>query len=271
MGIRFGRRKKTELLTLSVLCPCLERKTATKQLKRLLRREKDPENNDTTDLSQRIEAARIDLNYTIYYPLTEKYVSLYPDKKLRKITTQHKDADSGADANASASATRSSPSPSPSDAEPQGAGNGTRMEASSSTHAIHPNDNAAGAKETGGKPAMWDVVKLCTEKGQETLDLLRDGKLKVDQTSGNTNLVLVEDEVRKPSSSSSSSKVSKEKSDKSHGKAGVSVSGKDVKISEDGGHKNRAARRREEASMGKRRKIDSHDDDDGDSDGGFFE
>ena len=30
------------------------------------------------------------------------------------------------------------------------------------------------------KPAMWHVIEQCTEKGQEALDLLRDGKLSLD-------------------------------------------------------------------------------------------
>lgn len=75
----------------------IDRKTADKQLKRLLRHDKD----DTLDpkkkksLPSKIHAARVNLNYTIYYPLTEKYISLYPKSK-----GQSKDdaaADSGAE------------------------------------------------------------------------------------------------------------------------------------------------------------------------------
>jgi hypothetical protein len=58
----------------------IDRKTATKQLNRLQRREKEKELDDKqkADLSQKMHAARVNLNYTIYYPLTEKYISLYP-------------------------------------------------------------------------------------------------------------------------------------------------------------------------------------------------
>ena len=35
-------------------------------------------------LAKQIQTARINLNYTIYYPLTEKYISLYPKSKDQK-------------------------------------------------------------------------------------------------------------------------------------------------------------------------------------------
>lgn len=49
-------------------------------MKRLERRdkEKDLDTKQQADLSQKIHVARVNLNYTIYYPLTEKYISLYP-------------------------------------------------------------------------------------------------------------------------------------------------------------------------------------------------
>lgn len=60
-----------------------DRKTATKQLNRLLRREKqqDLDAKEKARLTQKIHAARVNLSYTIYYPLTEKYLSLYPKSK----------------------------------------------------------------------------------------------------------------------------------------------------------------------------------------------
>lgn len=61
----------------------IDRKTATKHLNKLLRREKEQEldSKQKSRLAQKIHAARVNLNYTIYYPLTEKYVSLYPKEK----------------------------------------------------------------------------------------------------------------------------------------------------------------------------------------------
>lgn len=61
----------------------LDRKTANKELNRILRREKEQtlDSKQKTRLAQKIHAARVNLNYTIYYPLTEKYISLYPKSK----------------------------------------------------------------------------------------------------------------------------------------------------------------------------------------------
>lgn len=52
-------------------------------MNRLLRREKeqDLEAKQKTRLARKIHDARVNLNYTIYYPLTEKYISLYPKSK----------------------------------------------------------------------------------------------------------------------------------------------------------------------------------------------
>lgn len=54
-------------------------------MNRLLRREKeqDLDAKRKARLSQKIHDARVNLNYTIYYPLTEKYISLYPKSKDR--------------------------------------------------------------------------------------------------------------------------------------------------------------------------------------------
>lgn len=49
----------------------------------LLRREKekDLDPKQKSHIKRKIHAARVNLNYTIYYPLTEKYISLYPKSK----------------------------------------------------------------------------------------------------------------------------------------------------------------------------------------------
>lgn len=69
----------------------VDRKSATKDLNRLLREENNLLRADGARqgpgweaLGRRIHAARVSLNYTIYYPLTEKYVSLYADQQQRK-------------------------------------------------------------------------------------------------------------------------------------------------------------------------------------------
>lgn len=61
----------------------IDRKTATKELNRLTRREKeeDLDSKQKARLAAKIHTCRVNLNYTIYYPLTEKYISLYPNGK----------------------------------------------------------------------------------------------------------------------------------------------------------------------------------------------
>lgn len=65
---------------LTCLAFCIDRKTATKELNRYLRREKeqDLDTKQKARLAEKIHTARVNLNYTIYYPLTEKYLSIYP-------------------------------------------------------------------------------------------------------------------------------------------------------------------------------------------------
>ncbi|KMP08195.1 hypothetical protein CIHG_07585 [Coccidioides immitis H538.4] len=72
----------------------LERKRATKELKRLKGQLHKLENDDRLDpnarensietLNRKISASEIDLNYTIYSPLTEKYISLYPNERRKQ-------------------------------------------------------------------------------------------------------------------------------------------------------------------------------------------
>ena len=57
-----------------------ERQKATRQLKKLKRRLGDPESEDgpLANVKEALYHAEIDLNYTIFYPLDEKYLSLFP-------------------------------------------------------------------------------------------------------------------------------------------------------------------------------------------------
>lgn len=74
-----------------------DRKTANKQLNRLLRHEKDDklDSKKKKSLERKIHAAQVNLNYTIYYPLTEKYISLYPKSKGK--TSDDAGAESGSE------------------------------------------------------------------------------------------------------------------------------------------------------------------------------
>lgn len=68
----------------NVLCSYgIDRKTATKELGRLTRREKEEglDSKQKARLAAKIHQCRVNLNYTIYYPLTEKYISIYPNGK----------------------------------------------------------------------------------------------------------------------------------------------------------------------------------------------
>lgn len=121
-----------------------DRKTASKDVKRLERRQKEVSDSDLdsaakeqklTALAQKLRVARVNLNYTIYYPLAERYVALYADAKKKK--DQAKDGDKDEDGDA-----------------------GYTL--------VHAN--------AADKPAMWHTVETCMKDG--TLELLRDGKLK---------------------------------------------------------------------------------------------
>lgn len=74
-------------------CQATERQKATRRLKRLEKQLRDsqqppPPNNNETDererererekLRESLRIARVDLNYAMYFPLGEKYLSLYP-------------------------------------------------------------------------------------------------------------------------------------------------------------------------------------------------
>ncbi|OJD21845.1 hypothetical protein ACJ73_06812 [Blastomyces percursus] len=69
----------------------LERKAATRRLNKLLRRKKtltesnpSPNKEELDSLEQQIYLTQVDLNYAIYSPLTEKYISLYPNQGREK-------------------------------------------------------------------------------------------------------------------------------------------------------------------------------------------
>ena len=116
-----------------------DRKTATKDVNRLLRREKAISPSDSskkTKLAHKIHVARVNLNYTIYYPLTEKYIALYAKVKKDKAPSKDDDAKESEDED-------------------------------TGFRAIHTS--------VEDKPALWHTVEKCMKDG--TLDLLRDGKL----------------------------------------------------------------------------------------------
>lgn len=59
--------------------PCIERQKATRKLKRLkkLLSTVDHESEEHLELKEKVHRGLVDLNYTLYCPLNEKYTSLY--------------------------------------------------------------------------------------------------------------------------------------------------------------------------------------------------
>ncbi|KAF7122533.1 hypothetical protein CNMCM5793_000558 [Aspergillus hiratsukae] len=142
-----ARRNRSQMIKKYHFVRFLDRKAALKDLNRLLRREKETSNSDLDSsakeeklaaLARKIYVARVNHNYTIYYPLTQKYIALYAEKKKKKKKES----------------TAQSEQPNESDAE-----TGSTL--------IY--------ETTGERPPMWPVVEKCMEDG--TLDLLREGKL----------------------------------------------------------------------------------------------
>lgn len=133
----------------------IDRKTATKQLRAAQRqyekaKQQQKNENELAVLQKKIEKAQIDVNYTIYYPLTEKYISLYPQDKKKEIVEGHnRNVANGDD-----------------DAEEE---EEKDMETSE--------DDKPAEKEEGEKPPMWEIIKKCMV--DKTLDKLRDGKLNI--------------------------------------------------------------------------------------------
>ncbi|GAQ07247.1 hypothetical protein ALT_4568 [Aspergillus lentulus] len=185
-----ARRHRSQMIKKYHFVRFLDRKAASKDLKRLLRREQEISNSDLDPaakkeklaaLAVKIHAAQVNHNYPIYYPLTQKYVALYAEQKKKK-------KESGAQ----------SEKPN----EP---------EAEVVSKLIYDT--------TGERPPMWRVVEKCMEDG--TLDLLREGKL--DDGEGEKSSQASEQKKSKKSADDDQparNKSSKEKvSDKASGKS----------------------------------------------------
>lgn len=137
-----------------------DRKTATKRLRTAQRQYEKAKQQQKTEkelavLQKRIDTAQIGVNYTIYYPLTEKYLSLYPQEKKRDIVEGHNRNVANNDGD---------------DAEEE------EEESEDEDMQTSEDHNPSEGKE-GEKPPMWDVIKKCM--ADKTLDKLRDGKLNI--------------------------------------------------------------------------------------------
>lgn len=79
-----------------------ERQKATKRLKAARKAlanagKTDCEGNDAAALEQAVRDAEVDLHYTLYYPLAEPYISLWPKVPRRKTKTKATEAEEAED------------------------------------------------------------------------------------------------------------------------------------------------------------------------------
>lgn len=115
-------------------------------------------------LERRIHEACINVNYTIYYPLTEKYISLYPhDKKDEGRKKRNKSV------------------PSATARQRLDKSVGEDEDNEEVQDESEQNDSPGKKKEvdipTDSRPPMYKIVEKCMN--DRTLDLLREGKLNV--------------------------------------------------------------------------------------------
>ncbi|KAE8349857.1 rRNA-processing protein efg1 [Aspergillus coremiiformis] len=148
-----NRRERSKMIKKYHFVRFLDRKTASKDVRRLERREKEVSDSDLdsatkekklSTLAQQLHIARTNLNYTIYHPLAERYVALYAEAKKKK--DQAKDGEKDEDGDA-----------------------GYTL--------VHTT--------TAENPAMWHTVEKCMKDG--TLELLRDGKLTTHNKNGESS------------------------------------------------------------------------------------
>ncbi|KAL5343332.1 hypothetical protein BJX70DRAFT_165316 [Aspergillus crustosus] len=201
------RRERSRMITKYHFVRFLDRRTATKEIKKLTRKRDDliastPLSDEMTaeeeakkkkklaKLQARLHIAKVNLNYTIYYPLTEKYISIYAEKKK----SNKEDGGEGEDE----------------DDEPE----------EGVEEPLGENELSAIAE----RKAMWSVVEKCMEDG--TLDLLREGKLNLGPGGGDkstekeTESGLKKDIGDKKSSNKQKSKKSTDKSGKHDARKG---------------------------------------------------
>ncbi|KAL4925609.1 Efg1 domain-containing protein [Aspergillus undulatus] len=158
------RRERSRMIKKYHFVRFLDRKTATKEVTKLTKKHAELSADETLDdqtkqrklakLDAHLHTAKVNLNYTIYYPLTEKYVSIYAEKKKGGGSRGHIDGTEDSDDETQTRNQAKNAS-------------GRRPSASSSTN--------ASTTPGSGSQAMWLAVQKCMEEG--TLDLLREGKL----------------------------------------------------------------------------------------------
>ncbi|PLN76357.1 hypothetical protein BDW42DRAFT_178910 [Aspergillus taichungensis] len=91
------RRERSAMIKKYHFVRFLDRKTATKDIKSLQAQQKALADSSKSDpaaaaaLEQELYIAQVNLNYTIYYPLAEKYIALYATQQKKKKTGESAD------------------------------------------------------------------------------------------------------------------------------------------------------------------------------------
>ena len=132
----------------------LERKKAERNFKQLNQRKTSPNyqsESQQSELDKLMHIAEVDINYTKYVPLGDKYISLFPqdekDKKRDKMQINRTEFDV--------------------------------LDKEQQEEVRKLNDQLSNIirTATGSKPPMWYEVEKAMEQGQAQLEALRDGKL----------------------------------------------------------------------------------------------
>ncbi|PWY91079.1 hypothetical protein BO70DRAFT_329317 [Aspergillus heteromorphus CBS 117.55] len=234
------RRDRSKMIKKYHFVRFLDRKTATKEISRLQRLEKETNASTTlsastktqklASLAEKLRVARVNLNYTIYYPLAEKYIALYAAEGRKKEEDKKEKKD------------KKKAQGEEDDSEGEGEGEGEGR-----TRHIHIHATLA------DKPAMWHVVEKCMR--EKTLDLLREGKL---DGAGNSASASVGGEGKKEKGGEKSGKKNREEKPE-----------KARKTTDD--HRKKAKTSATAAAAAAAAKDTKMQDDGDDSDGGFFE
>ena len=83
LEVAIREKQKSQMIAKYRMVRFFERRKATRNLKKLKSQAAEPAagSNECERLQEAIHDAEVDLNYTIYHPLTEKYLSLFPRGK----------------------------------------------------------------------------------------------------------------------------------------------------------------------------------------------
>jgi len=181
------KRKRSDMIKKYHFVRFLDRKRATKELKGLLRQElqiaeSDSATNaeDLATLSQQIHEARTNVNYTINFPLTEKYVSLYPSKIQDSAVDDELDCDNEKSRRSTRlrSHTHDGNDPKAKFRTSLGQQTSTKRAAQASSSFSRRSSSHGNGHESNNnneKPSMWYTVEK--SMANNTLGLLREGKL----------------------------------------------------------------------------------------------